>query len=494
MRIPGTSFRTTWRTDWLSEFSAALILLGSLFREELFTIVGAAVLLILAGLGFSFHRRLKILRKTLHVEQRLMNSRASLIRSIEGELRISNDSKFPALIASVEGTFDKALRLVLRPSFAHELLPQATLGSKFAIRPVARGRFRIFGWTLRLLDPRRLFVGEVTSSEESLIEVYPVIESKGPLTPLALYGESAGIFRKSHSGADYAGTREYAPGDEYGKVEWKATARLGRVMVKEFHPETQTALQILIDAGRTMSERSYVGTRLDEALAVARLLTDSTVGSETNVGIWVYNETEIVKAMPSASAEEQLLNLRTLALTIRSEEAVERHVTPIGPTRATWWRTRRVPGLEGLAAFMRLLGLGYRRTGLYKALAEAMGTNPKSPVILLTDLQTNNDSLAEAAAMELERGPTLVAQIGASWRFSEDLEEAYVMYQTNSRIMTSLERSGLTAFDLRPEILVEVVSRELDKTQLNPRIILTDGYPFHKSQEFYPRCGGKHGS
>ncbi len=458
MRIPGTSFRTTWRTDWLLEFSTALILLGFLFREELFAIVGATVLLSLAWLGFNFQRKLSILGRTLHVEPRLMNSYASLIRDIEGELRISNESRFPVQILSVEGRLEKPLRLVLRPSFEQELLPQATSSSKFAIRPVARGRFRIFGWTLRLLDPRRLFVGEVTSTQESLVEVYPVIEPKGPLTPLALYGENADIFRKSYSGADYAGTREFTSGDEYGKVEWKATARLRTVMIKEFHPETQTALQILIDAGRTMYERSYVGTRLDEALAVARLLTESAEGSETSVGILVYNETEIVLPIKPASAEEQLQNLRTLAFTLRSQEAIEKFATPIRPPRALRWTTRKVSRLERLAKFRRLLRLGYRRTGLFKAMAEATRTSPKAPIIVLTDLQTNNDSLLEIAATELERGPTMVAQIGAPWRIDLGIEEAYTDYQRNHRTLRRLENSGLIVFDHRPETLLEAIA------------------------------------
>ncbi len=471
MRIPGTSFRTTWRTDWLLEFGTALILLGFLFREELFAIVGATVLLTLAWIGFNFQRKLSILGRTLHVEPRFMNSQAALIRDIEGELRISNKSKFPVQILSVEGRLEKPLRLVLRPSFEQEILPETTLSSKFTIRPVARGRFRIFGWTLRLLDTRRLFVGEVTSTEESLVEVYPVIEPKGPLTPLALYGENADIFRKSYSGADYAGTREFTSGDEYGKVEWKATARLGTVMVKEFHPETQTALQILIDAGRTMYERSYVGTRLDEALAVARLLTESAVRSETSVGILVYNETEIVLSIKPASAEEQLQNLRKLALTLRSQEAIEEFATPIRPPRAPWWTTLTVPRLERLATFRRLLGFGYRRTGLFKATAEATWTAPKAPIIVLTDLQTTNDSLSEAAASELERGLTMVAQIGAQWRLSFSIEEAYAEYQRNYRTLRRLENSGLMVFDHRPETLFESIATHIMRLP-HPYVVL----------------------
>jgi uncharacterized protein (DUF58 family) len=84
------------------------------------------------------------------------------------------------------------------------------------------------------------------------------------LTPLALYGGSLDIVRKGPAGGDYAGTHEYVPGDEYHRVDWKATARHQTLMVKEFHPETETSLQILVDAGKSMKQRSYVATRFED--------------------------------------------------------------------------------------------------------------------------------------------------------------------------------------------------------------------------------------
>ncbi len=461
MRIPGTSFRTTWRTDWLLEFSTALILLGFLFREELFTIVGITILTILAALGFSFSQRLAILRKTFRVEQSLAKNRVSLLHSIEGELRISNKSKFPAQIMSVEGILEEPLRLELQPSFGHMFRSGVTLNSKFAIKPLARGRFRILGWKLGLRDPRQLFIGEVTSAQESLIEVYPTIETKAPLSPLTIYGERADIFRRSHTGTDYAGTLEYAPGDEYQKVEWKATARLRRLMIKQFHLETEAVLHILIDAGNSMHTKSYVGTRIDDALAVAQLVLQSISESGNQVGIWIYDETEVVKALKPQSAIEQLPMLRNLAVTLKTKSQATQTVAHIQPRRFLFRASSVLenPRLSKFVEALRFgLRLGHSKRGVYKAISKAMWAQSDNWLIVLTDLETNTHALFEAVSSRRERVSTVVGQIGAAWRFSERLEDAYVAFRRNRQLIQHLEESGLTVLDVWPEKLVESIT------------------------------------
>ncbi len=45
-------------------------------------------------------------------------------------------------------------------------------------------------------------------------------------------------------GIEYYSTREYVPGDDYRYIDWKATARLQRIMIKEF--EEESSLNILL--------------------------------------------------------------------------------------------------------------------------------------------------------------------------------------------------------------------------------------------------------
>ena len=237
-------------------------------------------------------------------------------------------------------------------------------------------------------------------------------------------------------------------------------------MMKEFHPETRGPLQILIDAGRTMRQQSYLATKLDEAVAVAQLLTESVVGSGNRVGIWVFNETEIVKAMKPAMAEEQLIRLRELTLTLRAPALNEETATGVPFPRAPWLGMYDLPLGERMAMFVRLLKLkltqGYRRTGMYKALTEATSTGLHGFLIILTDLQASNDALLRVAPTLRQRGDrVIVGQIGASWRLSFSLENAYPEYQNNSRTLRRLQHLGLTVFDLRTERFTETIAQHI---------------------------------
>jgi uncharacterized protein (DUF58 family) len=463
VRIPKTSIQTSWRADWLVDFSIALIVLAFLAREIIFAAVGAGILLSLVSLGILFHRRLGVLRRELHVAERLPKTGVCLGDSIEGDLTIRNGSRLAAQILAVTPVVEKGLSLKLSSSSNQSLRPGTTSSSKFQITSLKSGRFRISGFTLAFTDSRGLFTGEVNYEQADWVEVYPSVRTKVPITPLRLYGGRPEIFRKGPAGMDYAGVRQYVPGDEYHRVEWKATARVRTLMVKEFHPETQATLQILIDTGRTMREQSYVGTRLDEALAVAQLLIESAAGSIDRVGISVYNETGVVRALKPASPEEQRASLREFALFFQ-KPAGKRFVSFVLHP-ATLWRERfgRANG-ERLLAFMRLLELklrlGYRKTGVYRALTEATSMDPESLLIILTDMETNNDSIAEAASTH-RKERVIVAQIGATWRLSDTLEDAYAEYQRNGRKLQRLQQMGLIVFDVSPERVIEAVSTEV---------------------------------
>jgi uncharacterized protein (DUF58 family) len=439
-----------------------LVLLGILTREIAFASVGIGTLLALSVLGFIFHRRLGILQKHLHVVQRLSRTRVPLGDSVDGELTIRNGSPFTAQILSAQPVVDKALSFRPQTSFNQLLRSGSRSSSKFTITALAKGRFQISGFMLTFTDARGLFTGEVRCGQADWFEVSLGMGAPIPMSPMRLYGGSPEILRRVPRGTEYAGIREYVPGDEYHRVEWKATARLRTLMVKEFHPETRATLQILIDTGRTMHQESYVANRLDEALAVAQLLTESVVGSGNRVGIWVYNETEIVKAMKPAMAEEQLVNLRDLALTVGGQTINEEPATRVPLPRASWPGTLSLPHGEGVARFLRLLklklGSGYRKTGVFKALAEATKIGLGLTVIVLTDLQTNNYGLSKAVSTYRRQGDQMiVAQIGASWRLRGGLEEAYTEFERNSRTLKSLRQLGLPVFDLRPDRIATVL-------------------------------------
>jgi uncharacterized protein (DUF58 family) len=464
VKIPKAAVQPTWRADFLVDLSITLVVLSFLMREVVFAVVGAGISLALASLGFIFHRTLGVLRRELHVEQRLPKTRMYLGDNMKGELTIRNGSSFPVQIIGVQPILETVLNFKLSSSLGGVLPRGATSALEFTITPFASGRFRMSGFTLMLTDARGLFTGEAKYSQTELVEVHPATRRQASLAPLRLYGGSPDTFHKAPTGADYAGLREYASGDEYHRVEWKATARLRTVMVKEYHPESQTILQILIDTGGTMRHRSYIGTRLDEALAVAELLTESAAASRTPVGILVYDENALLKVMKPAMAIEQVRKLRELSVVLQLKN--ERRAPFSSPFLPRTFPAKSIVlKNERIGAFMHLLrtrlGRVLPNTGTYKALTEAERIGGQRIVVVLTDLETNTEALLAASIGQKPGARTIIAQIGAPWRLGDDLERAYAEYQRNSRILGQMEGFGLTVLDLRPERLVEAIVREI---------------------------------
>jgi len=69
-----------------------------------------------------------------------------------------------------------------------------------------------------------------------------------------------------------------------------------------------------------------------------------------------------------------------------------------------------------------------------------------------------------------ERDRIIVAQIGAAWRLSCDLEEAYAQYESNSRTLQRLQHLGLAVFDSRPERLIETIAQHTSKSTAPVRL------------------------
>ena len=71
-------------------------------------------------------------------------------------------------------------------------------------------------------------------------------------------------------GIDFAETRAYQPGDDIRHIDWRVTARTGRVHTKVFHEERERPILLLADLG----PQTFFGTRQRlKSLAVAELTT-----------------------------------------------------------------------------------------------------------------------------------------------------------------------------------------------------------------------------
>lgn len=75
-------------------------------------------------------------------------------------------------------------------------------------------------------------------------------------------------------GTSFESLREYVTGDEYRKINWKATARGNKPIVNQYEPEKNQHVYMFIDTGRPMSYTIRGNRKLDMVVNTALVLSD----------------------------------------------------------------------------------------------------------------------------------------------------------------------------------------------------------------------------
>jgi uncharacterized protein (DUF58 family) len=76
------------------------------------------------------------------------------------------------------------------------------------------------------------------------------------------------LARKRGRGLEFADHRQYAPGDDFRHIDWKAYQRLNRLLLRLFDEEQDLPIYLFIDASRSMAEAA----KFDQARRIAAAL------------------------------------------------------------------------------------------------------------------------------------------------------------------------------------------------------------------------------
>ncbi len=164
-----------------------------------------------------------------------------------------------------------------------------------------RGKYRLGPVALHSGDPLGLFSQRRMIPATHELVVYPaqIDVSEIPIPMANMMGGRSTNAQAAMAAHTVAGIREYATGDPLNRISWNATARLGRMMVKEFDPEPTSDIWIILDLNdserdiSTMSnEPGRAGGMESEAsreyaIAVAGSLAEKCLNDGRKVGFIV---------------------------------------------------------------------------------------------------------------------------------------------------------------------------------------------------------------
>ncbi len=158
-------------------------------------------------------------------------------------------------------------RLVLRPG---ESLRQVT-----RLVPTRRGDLAAGAVTVRSFGPLGLAARQQSLDVPGLLRVLPEFRSRVHL-PYRLSrlreldGQAAVHVRGQ--GTEFDSLREYAIGDDVRSVDWRASARAQKTMVRTWRPERDRHILLVLDTSRWSAGRIADQTRLDAGIETCLLM------------------------------------------------------------------------------------------------------------------------------------------------------------------------------------------------------------------------------
>ncbi len=179
--------------------------------------------------------------------RRLTKSRRSQVGQFaEEQIEVVNKSGLPKLWLEVDDLSTLPWHAVSRV---------ISLGRKstdrWQVRTLCtqRGRFRLGPMLLRNSDPLGIFRMERPLTSSGFIVVYPLTVDLPSFQPSIsdLAGGEARHRRTYQVTTNAAGVRDYVPGDSLNRIHWPTTARLNRLMAKEFELDPTADVWLYLD-------------------------------------------------------------------------------------------------------------------------------------------------------------------------------------------------------------------------------------------------------
>ena len=224
---------------------------------------------------------------------------------IEIEAEVRNRDTLAARYVKLRALASPNLDVELDPP-AGEVMACGRLRVKVKVRTPRVGQHGVYGLALEVRGAPGMFEVPLTFANPYGIEVAPRPMSAylqtGRGGPSMLMAPSGRAGKLRGDGTSLRELREHQPGDPFRRIAWRATARRGKLLVREFEREERDVVWIILDVSVELWAGPVGRAPLDLLIDETAALVSRHLVRGDRVGLAVFANTQRVMIPPDGGA------------------------------------------------------------------------------------------------------------------------------------------------------------------------------------------------
>ncbi|TDP76042.1 DUF58 domain-containing protein [Bradymonas sediminis] len=174
-----------------------------------------------------------------------------------------------------------------------------------AVRAKRSGRWCLHGFDIYAADPLGLLITRDYLPCTHAMEVYP-----RSVQALGVGFKDTGTLARRHGtqrsrqrggGSNVRELREYHPGDPLRNIAWKATARAGKLISRDYERDVDFSVYLLLDISTSMRGGQWQGQKLEHGIELVTEVAEKLCRARDRVGLMTFDEKLYGHIAPGAS-------------------------------------------------------------------------------------------------------------------------------------------------------------------------------------------------
>ncbi|MBY9005410.1 MAG: DUF58 domain-containing protein [Candidatus Lokiarchaeota archaeon] len=217
-------------------------------------------------------------------------------------------------------------RLILGENFISTRIgPKNMIKFSYVLEPKVRGEYPLGPLSVTVKDRLGFNSAErIIPNSISTVLIYPPyedikrIEILGSKRSLNL---NYGVQRSKQKGlgSEFFGMRRYVFGDQFRLIDWKASARHQKLIVREFETERDINMMILVDSSNSMAGGAIDNTKFEYSIRACMLLAKIALTRRDNVGVYTFSDKKNFNFLKPGSGEEYFYKILDFVARVKPE-------------------------------------------------------------------------------------------------------------------------------------------------------------------------------